>query len=175
MKRRRERGVTLVEIAVVVVIVSILAVGGLVAYRRHRAAARLSEATGMVAAIRAAQLEHFSETGVYAKVSLTLSSYYPATSPGAFATQWGGACTSCDKPDAWQRLKIQSPGPVMYGYSTVGGIGSEFTTTPDGITFTPTEPTFMAIGHGDTNADGIACDVVAHSHSNTLVITNESE
>jgi type IV pilus assembly protein PilA len=186
---------TLVEISLVIVIVSILAVLAVVGYRRYRARARLSEATNMMASIQTAQHEFKSERGVFANVSQSLDALYPNANPGPHLTQWGGPCNNCANGDvyAWQKLKIHAPGPVMFGYATVSGIGGESTVPPpDGFTnggstqipeaisglsdlIGPTEPFYVAIAVGDTDGNGVRCAVLGTSHSNQLVITNEGE
>ena len=66
--RRRSEGFTLVELAVVVTIVGVLAVLAVVGYRRLITSAHLTEATGMVNGIRVAQESYHAETGVYATI-----------------------------------------------------------------------------------------------------------
>jgi prepilin-type N-terminal cleavage/methylation domain-containing protein len=124
MKGRR-RGFTLVEIAVTVVIIGILAVIALVAYRRKVAASRTAEATNMITNIRAGQEAHKAETGVYANVSNSITSFYPATNPGAKVTQWGAPCNVCAGGDVrgWDRINVHADGPVSFGYATTAGIG----------------------------------------------------
>jgi type IV pilus assembly protein PilA len=193
--RARSRGMTLVEVSLVIVIVSILAVLALVGYRRYRAAARLSEATGMMAAIQAAQDEFKSERGVYANISQDLDSLYPNANPTNRATQWGGPCKNCAGNDerAWQKLKINPPGPVMFGYATTAGIGGQSTVSPphsladrshaligNALSDMPnkigaTEPFYVSIAVGDTDANGVRCAVMGSSHTNQLVVTNEGE
>lgn len=186
---------TLVEISLVIVIVSILAVLAVVGYRRYRARARLSEATNMMASIQTAQHEFKSERGVFANVSQSLDALYPNANPGPHLTQWGGPCNNCANGDvyAWQKLKVHAPGPVMFGYATVSGIGGESTVRPpDGLTDSgnaathevindlpqkigATEPFYVAIAIGDTDGNGVRCAVLGTSHTNQLVITNEGE
>lgn len=193
--RTRSRGLTLVEISLVIVIVSILAVLAVVGYRRYRARARLSEATNMMAAIQAAQDEFKAERGVYANVSKDLDSLYPSTNPGTHVTEWGGPCNNCAGGDvnAWQKLKITAPGPVMFGYATTSGIGGQSTVPPpasltgrdhmaidQAVGDMPrkvgaTEPFYVSIAVGDTDGNGVRCAVMGSSHTNQLVVTNEGE
>ena len=153
-----------------VVIVTILGGVAMVGYHRYRSAARLSEATSMVSAIRAAQSEYRGEMGVYANVSSGTTAFYPSRSPGPFKTAWGAPCDTCTDPYAWERLKVHAPGPVMYGYSTIAGIGGIVVNLAN-----PSDPFYVVTAHGDTDGDGVACDVVGNSESNQLVITNDSE
>lgn len=193
--RARSRGLTLVEISLVIVIVSILAVLAVVGYRRYRARARLSEATNMMAAIQTAQHEFKSERGIFANVSQDLDSLYPNANPGTQRTQWGGPCNNCANGDvhAWQKLKITAPGPVMFGYATISGVGGESTVAaPNKLTgggnapiaeaignlprkIGATEPFYVAIAVGDTDGNGVRCAVLSTSHTNELVVTNEGE
>lgn len=179
----------MVEIAIVVVIVTILAVVAAVGYQRYKAAAHMHEATLMLGNIRAAQMEYKSEAGVFANVSNSTSSFYPSASPGPFKTGWGAPCGNCTSPTAWERLKLRVPGPVIFGYSTVAGVGG-MPTTVTGVSLSPetldtlgnaapkigpTDPYYMAVAHGDTNGNSIFCTIVSVSASNDLLITNDSE
>ncbi len=196
VKHRRDRAFTLIEVAVLVAILTILVTVAFMFYRRHRVASRLTEATHLTSAISEAQEAYRAETGVYASVSTTSSSYYPAASPGAFVTGWGGPCTACVSADAWKKLHVEPVGPVMYGYATIAGVGG-IPTTPnpnsqegageleqnmgpppddgsdDGTL--ATDPFYIVTARGDTNGDGVACTITASSKDKTLIIQNEGE
>lgn len=193
MMRRvaRSRGFTLVEVAVVVVLVGVLAVIGVVVFSRYRAAARMSEATTMTAGIRAAQEAFKTENGVYAAVSNDVNSFYPSPAPGKFVTAWGAKCVNCVGGDinGWKRLNVAPHGPVMYGYATVGSVGSALAgsgvptgaagdiTAPaalDGIaSLGATTPVYVTVAWGDSNADGKPAMVVSYSVSNQIFVQQE--
>jgi prepilin-type N-terminal cleavage/methylation domain-containing protein len=203
--RRRQRAFTLVELAVTVVIIGILAVIALVAYRRKIAASRTTEATNMITNIRGGQEAHKAETGVYANVSSSLTSFYPAASPGAKVTQWGAPCTVCAGGDThgWEKINVHADGPVLFGYATTAGIGGGGASPPpnafgaggggggppptigakdidDAITsqtsmIGPTDPMFVALAEADHNEDGKKCHVLGLSHSNHIVVSNEGD
>lgn len=196
----RRRGFTLVEVAVTVVIIGILAVIALVAYRRQIAATRTAEATRMITNIRGGQEAHKAEKGVYAHVSSNITAFYPNATPGANLTQWGGPCTNCAGGDVngWDKINVHSDGPVIFGYATTAGIGggsrsgsgpflmgpstptigdSEIDTaiTSQAAVIGPTDPMFIALAEADTNEDGTKCHVLGLSHSNHVVVSNEGD
>lgn len=183
----------MIEVMIVVVIVGVLAVLGMIGYRRYVTSAHTAEATHLTGGIRAAQEAFKSEKGVYADVSADTSSLYPAVAPGSFKTEWGGACTNCKgDPDAWKKLAVRPAGPVMYGYATVAGIGgADLSAVPPppkvptmnpsampsgpGTTLAATDPFYVTIAWGDTDADGDPCVVMSYSTSNQLVIQSAGE
>lgn len=198
--KRRERGVTLVEVAVAVVIIGILAVIAVVAYRRHIAATRTAEATNMITNIRGGQEAHKAEKGVYAHVSSNITAFYPSATPGAKVTQWGGPCTTCAGGDihGWNKINVHADGPVIFGYATTAGIGggggptgpsmllgpstptvgdTEIDTaiTSQAAVIGPTDPMFIALAEADTNEDGKKCHVLGLSHSNHIIVSNEGD
>jgi type IV pilus assembly protein PilA len=113
----------LIEAMIVVVIVGVLAVLAVVGYRKWVQTSFLAEAQDMVSHIRSAEEAFRSENGItYLQVNTSQigPGYdYPAATPGAFKTTWGGTCSSCVAPNSWQQLAVQPNAPVAYGYSVV--------------------------------------------------------
>jgi type IV pilus assembly protein PilA len=184
----KKRGVTLVEISVVIIIVSILAVIAIVGFRRHIIVSRMAEAQQMVGAIQRAQHDHFAERGAYANVSNNATSFYPNPTPkGNVTTQWGGPCNNCNGDlKAWERLAIRPTAPVMFGYSTISGVGGQVVPPPAAqvgaaraldISAAPTstEPFFVITAALDYDRNGTDCQVTSMSGSNQIFVTNEGE
>lgn len=189
-RRRLEGGFTLAELATIVVIVGVLSVLAVVSYRRHVATARMAEATDMSAAIRKGREAFKAERGICADISNSLDSFYPATTPGRVATQWGGPCSNCRTGDGWNPLNIHPSGPVTFGYAAVAGIGggafmgqakprnaggpltSAFA-SPGPIT--ATDPFFVSVAWGDSDGNGVPCIVTAFSFSSALLVQSEGE
>jgi type IV pilus assembly protein PilA len=119
----RARGVTLVEVAVVVVIISILATLAVVGYRKQVKTARLVEGTNMVKGVDTGQAAYKAERGKFADISVNGTTTYPTAlaSLTNSATQWGAACPSsaCLTPDAWELIQLQADTPVFFGYTVV--------------------------------------------------------
>src|SRR6187455_784174 len=65
-----QRGVTLIELVIVVAMVGILATLATVGYRRYLSSAKTGEATAMIGSIKSAQEAFKSETFRYLDVSL---------------------------------------------------------------------------------------------------------
>ena len=124
---------TLVEVSIVVVMVGILGSLATVGFTRYRRSARMAEAKNLVTGIRSEQEAFKTESGVYWTASISDTSFYPAASPGAFATQWGGPCGTCLTADAWTKLNVHPDKPVMYGYATIAGVGTELTAHTPGV------------------------------------------
>jgi prepilin-type N-terminal cleavage/methylation domain-containing protein len=122
---RRARAFTLIEAMIVAVIVSILAVLAIVAYRRWTYSSWVGEAQDMVANIRSAQESFYAENGSYLNVSGSRTIFYPSQSPGAFKTDWNvpGGCANCTLPNGWETLNVRPDGPVAFGYSVIAGDG----------------------------------------------------
>jgi type IV pilus assembly protein PilA len=121
---RSRRGFTLIELAIVVVIVGVLAVLAIVGYRRYAAAGRLAEANNMVAGIAKAEHEWKSERGVFFNVSDNAGAFYPNPNPGPGVTAWGLPCSNCaGNPNAWNDLRVHADAPVLFGYSATAAIG----------------------------------------------------
>lgn len=128
----RSRGFTLIEMMVVVIIVSVLALLAIVGYRRLILSSNVSEANNMVQNIRVAQESYHSETLQYANVSPVGpfaagagggASWYPNNNPnGQTVTAWGLTCTVCNAGYDWSVLPLHVDGPVRFGYATLSGV-----------------------------------------------------
>src|SRR5689334_5865953 len=91
--RSTQRGFTLIEMMVVVVLVGVLATLAVYGVRKYILAAKSSEAVSMMSSIKAAEEAFKDETFVYLDVSGSFqdSKLYPTTSPtGKRKVQWGG-------------------------------------------------------------------------------------
>lgn len=112
-RRRSGRGFTLVELAVVVVIVGVLSVIAVVGYRKMTNHSKLTEATNMIGAIRIAQEDYKAEVGIYYAGSATLC---PTTAgSGKSKTMWVSTC------GAFGPLPVHADGMVSFQYATQGG------------------------------------------------------
>ncbi len=181
--RRGERGVTLIELAIVVTIIGILAVLAVVGYTRMIRASKITEATEMVNAIKLAQEQYHAETGAYANVSASLATgdLYPAATPGAFKTVCGAQCPTCADPDAWKRLPVHTSGALLYGYATVAGAqGAALPATPIAAVTLPaasamTSDWFIVVAKGDQDGNGVFATVMGVSWTRDLFIDKDTE
>jgi prepilin-type N-terminal cleavage/methylation domain-containing protein len=176
----RARGFTLIELMAVVIIVGILAVVGLVSYRRFINSSRTSEAVYMVGSIRSAEESYRAETLQYKDVSPSITTYYPRTTPDNHKSSWDTNRTD-DEAKKWKELGVRPDGPVVYGYAVkAGGAGG----TPPSLSgvlkaapawpSTP-EPWYVVLACGDIDAKGEKSYVVGSSFTGEIYVENEGE
>ncbi len=185
-KKSTSRGVTLIELMITVAIIGVLATVAVVAYRKKVTSAKVTEATQMIQNIRAAQDNYKAETGNYADISTTHTSFYPAASPGTFTTAWGALCgTACKTGMDWSILSVQPTGPLQFGYATVAGTagqtvsskGVSFSVNGTAVNFAPLEGKawYVVTAQGDTNGNGVPVSLISTSASNDVWIDKEGE
>jgi type IV pilus assembly protein PilA len=179
------RGFTLVELAVVVTIIGILAVLAIAGYRRLVSSAHNAEATEMINAIKVAQESYHAETGQYANIStgLGLGGLYPQATPTwNVSTAWGGPCTvGCNSATGWQSLPVHASGVVRFGYATMAGALSQpLPASPiSAVTFPAntqlTSDWYVVSAWGDMDGNSIYCTVIGVSWQRDLYINNDGE
>jgi prepilin-type N-terminal cleavage/methylation domain-containing protein len=189
----RERGFTLVELMVVVVIVGVLAAIGIAAVAHYVHSAKTSEASAVVQAIRVGEERFRAENQRYLSVSgppaATLpTTYYPSASIGRTKSTFFRTRPP-DPPepglDASWRLLDPPLAPnqlVQFGYVAVAG--------PPGVAMpaphTASKPVWPAAGaladpwyvieaRGDVDGDGVYTYVVASSLNGELYVENEGD
>ncbi len=192
LARQANRAFTLVEMAIVVVIIGVLSVLAVVAYRRLILSSNLSEATHMVNAIRVAQEAYHAETQQYASPSAGLGvgqGLYPTQNdpPTNRKTGWG---STTGIGTAWAALPVHADGAVMYGYATIGGVAGS-TTSYSGVSCTPptvngnstgltfpspsTTDWYVITAFGDPNNDTVYSAVIGTSWTNDLFTYNQGD
>jgi type IV pilus assembly protein PilA len=174
----------LVELAVVVTIIGILAVLAVAGYRRLVTSSHVTEATEMVNGIKVAQETYHAETGQYANISngLGLGNLYPQATPnGTSATAWGATCPQCADQTGWQKLPVHNSGVVRFGYATMAGQVS--TALPASPVTTMAFPSsnqltgdwFVISAMGDMDNNGVYCTVLGVSWQRELFIDKDGE
>ncbi len=138
MSRSGIRGMTIVELMIVVVIIGILAAISVVSYRRYLGKARISEATAMLAEFATKEQAHFLDTGEYMEAhrdtALAQSAnedsnqFYPSD-PGAAFDSVRAPVALNTLPQSWRNLGIRPRWQQLYCTylvnSGVAGTGPE--------------------------------------------------
>jgi prepilin-type N-terminal cleavage/methylation domain-containing protein len=181
-RSRGSRGWTLPELLAAVVIVAILAVIAIPAYRSLIVSSYKAEPARVLGAIRTAQEGYKGVHLRYAQPSAALgvpgttTNCYPTDTPGRKTVGWGALCPTCGGTVEWRELDVKVDGPVMYGYSAVAGLPG---VAPPAVTLRlragPTSMTWAArpgydtaawyvmSAVGDVAGDGNACMVLGTS------------
>lgn len=129
MSRSQSRGMTIVELMIVVVIIGILAAISVVSYRRYIGRARMSEATAMLAEFAAKEQLYFLDAGAFLAASrdtgsaVTESSnlFYPSD-PNAYFDSARGPVALGTLPVSWRSLGIKPRWQQLYcTYLTLAG------------------------------------------------------
>lgn len=176
------RGYTLAELLAAVAVVGILAALAIVYVRKYIHAAYAGEAKSVINGIRAAQAVYLSEHLAYANCSASLTSYYPHDPPDD--KKWSFTAPTHGEYACWNRLNVNTDGPVRYVYAVVAGAGN--TALPTSIPDNPTAPTwptvvgarppwFVVHASGDIDGDGTRSSFWSSSFSSDIRVEREDE
>ena len=108
--RDRERGVTLIELMIVVVIITLLTTLAVSGYRKLIYQARNSEAYHFLGAIRSAQTLYYQASGQYAGTS-EWAEWPEEDFPQEVRLNWGDPTS-----ETWKALGVRPEGPVWFKY-----------------------------------------------------------
>lgn len=173
-RARRACGFTLVELAVVVTIVGVLATIAVVGYRRYILHSKITEAQEVISAIKIAQEDHRAERGAYANIGAT---YCPTGSGvGNKKVGWDPGCSGGTA--TWRALPVHVSGAVHFAYATQAGTG---TFTPPANTNwinwnnPPAQHWYVAMARCDLDPGGEVTMLVGSSFEKTIFQQNAGE
>ena len=113
----RQRGVTLLELMIVVAIIAVLVAIAFPFFSKTTRKAKASEVPSMFSKIKIRQGEYHTENGVYLSTGASETDYFPLTPAGADRPQDVGAL-----PAEWAALRLQPDDNTLYcSYVTIGG------------------------------------------------------
>ncbi len=171
---RVSRGFTLVELAVVVTIIGVLAVLATVGYRKLTRSAKVTEAQNVISAIRIAQEDYRAEKGSYANIG---SNFCPAAGTGSKKTMWNSACDG--GTNKWNILPVNVDGPLYFGYRVAAGatnVTDPFSTGVDFSAANKTVPWYIIQAQADLGSDGTPyTQLTGTSFTNQIFTKNEGE
>lgn len=183
--RAARRAFTLVELMAVVAISGVLALVGIMVFRRHIFAVKSTEASGMLESIRAADERWRAENNSYFDVSQqSFTTYYPnfpGGKPGTTKVLFYDPADTSDLGQRWRLLNPTSPGLVQFGYAVVAGPPGTATLPKPSTTLQPAwvQPTtdnwYIIQAMGDTDGDGKFAFYLASSFSGDIYSENEGE
>lgn len=187
VRRRSKRGVTLVELLIVVAMVGVMSALAIAGYRRYVDAGYAAEAKAMIQGIRGAEEVYKSEALVYLSPSSSLNDFYPNASPNGTKWNWAQPQDNrfADPVKGWKLLHVTTDAPVRYGYALMAGVGGTVTAPPSGAqgfvtppTFpapTPSQPWYVVVACGDNNKNSKYGMFMSTSFSSEIYFENESE
>lgn len=172
---KRERGFTLIELMIVVVIIGVLSSLAIYGVNNYIQQSKVTEAREVIASISAGQEGYFDETGAYLDVSggLGIDNFYPSSDfNGMLKIQWG-ATTGCTGgngetcADNFKMIGVMVNNPVMFRYATTtyaAGAGPAFGGWADLCEGgTDGKAGYVVVARSDLDNDGSSATVVVSS------------
>jgi type II secretory pathway pseudopilin PulG len=157
---------------VVVTITGILAMIGVMLFRKYIGSSKGTEAMAVIQAIRAAEEGYMAENHVYLNVS-TPGNWYPNPKPNQTRWEWHAFANSTNThPDrgGWASLGAAVNRPVQFGFLVNAGIAGKAMPAlsfQGGPTYaTPTDDWYLIQAEGDTDGNGKFAQYVTASAAN---------
>lgn len=173
--RQGQRGFTLVELALVVAIIGILAVIALVGYRRYMLHSKMTEAKAFVGAIKIAQEDYRAEKGSYANLGTQFCPNTVGAGTGNKKVGWNPSCSGGSA--TWETLAVHVAGAVHFQYRTAAGTGAyadPFSVTWVTGTANIVAPWYVVHARSDLDDDGgDATELWATSYDNQIFTHND--
>ena len=156
---------------VVVTITGILAMIGVMLFRKYTGSAKGTEAMAVMQAIRAAEEGYMAENHVYLNVSTAAGGWYPNQHPNQTRWEWHrGPSTLHPDQGAWASLAAVVNRPVQFGYLVNSGKAGQalpVLSVTGGPTYaTPTDDWYVIQAEGDTDGNGTFAQYVSASAAN---------
>ena len=143
---KRNRGFTITELMIAVVIIGVLATIAIPSFTSYVYKARVTEASNFLGQIKQRQESYRNEFGQYCAVSgAAWGTYNPTTIPGIDPIVW-------ESTTEWDQLGAAPDGPIRFQYATVAGPPGS--TVPSGTNLDNDDHWFAAQARGDLDEDG---------------------
>jgi len=143
---KRNRGFTITELMIAVVIIGILATLAIPSYTSYIYKARVTEASNFLGEIKQRQESYRNEFGQYCAVNGSdWGTYNPSSIPGIDPVVW-------QSTTAWDQLGAEPDGPIRFQYATVAGFPGD--SPPSGTNLDSDDHWFAARAQGDLDEDG---------------------
>jgi prepilin-type N-terminal cleavage/methylation domain-containing protein len=179
MMRRRQKGFTLVEMIIVVVIIGVLAAIAIPTFKKYMDSGRAAEAMAMLGELRNREEAYRAEFGVYYSTGTSETDIFPTL----------GSCTEpCAKAVApplatmlasWSNLGVNPQKNQLYcGYVVIAGLSGVPASGTIGVqqlgTTALSSPWWYAIAYCDNNRS-IAANTTYATAFNTTVVSTRNE
>ena len=168
-RRAQEKAMTIMELMVVIIILSVLTTLGVSGYQKLVYQARNSEAYQFLGAIKAAQNAHFQVTGEY--VGNENWAEWPF---GPFPVENRNPWGDVSNDEVWRQLAKPS-GPVWFKYRVRASADPQRAPANVFRPELPTGPWFQAQARGDFNGDGETSLLEITSARSSIFVENLNE